>query len=198
MTVGTRASQSSRGSFQAHMRASTPRAERPESRSSSSASASGSGRQVAMRRCIRRAYHGARMKRLAYALLAMIWIAGIWIWMRPEPQERATPALQPCASAEQATLSEANAKPGAPSPHAPLAPAARHRQRVASDAEAVPLARLRVKSSVSLPLLYVEVSIAGEDWIEVDLPEEGLEVEPSAYPLRVRAAGHLEADAPRG
>src|SRR5690242_21551282 len=132
------------------------------------------------------------MRRFAYVLLALIWIAGIWIWFQRAPDAGPGPSVPPSVPALEAQPVPAAKLDSAAAPR--KLPTARHRQRIpAPSGEATP-AIVRVKSSVGLPLLWVEVSVAGEDWQRVDLPESGLEVELEAYPLRVRAAGHLETD----
>ena len=135
------------------------------------------------------------MRRFAYGLLAACWIAGIWIWFRREDAAPTPAPLAPRAPALETPTAVA-AKLEAPAQPRKL-PSARARRRIASSPEAVPLELVRVRSSVGLPLIEVEVSIAGEAWQRVDLPQSGLEVEPEAYPLRIRAAGHLETEAAR-
>jgi len=77
-------------------------------------------------------------------------------------------------------------------------PPRQHRQRLSVPSGDTAPQIVKVRSSVGLPLLEVQVSIAGEDWQRVDLPQSGLEVETEAYPLRIRAAGHLACDVALG
>jgi len=139
------------------------------------------------------------MRRAAYVLMAVIWIAGIWIWFHPVPDAPAPKPLQPDVPALESS-SVAGAKLDAvalPRQPGPVA-APRHRKRLSVPSGERQPAIVRVKSSVGLPLLCVEVSIAGEEWEQVDLPQSGIEIEPEAYPLRIRAAGHLASDVALG
>lgn len=129
----------------------------------------------------------------------LIWIAGFALW---RPHSNAAPPQQPPAPAVhalEATTPVAVPLESTPAPRksAPVT-APKHRRQLTTARGAQAPALVRVRSSVGLPLLWVEVSVAGEDWQRVDLPQTGLEVEPEAYPLRIRAAGHVETDAPRG
>ncbi len=129
------------------------------------------------------------MRRLAYALLAATWVAGIWIWFHrtpdaapPKPVEPSVPALG-VSSADPAKL-DAAAAPRRP-------PTARHRQQVRGASPDEPVTVLHVRSSVGLPLIEVEGSVPGGEWERAGVLGDTLELEPGFSSFLLRAAGHL-------
>ncbi len=129
------------------------------------------------------------MRRIAYVLLALIWVAGIWIWFHrtpdaplPKPVEPGVPAVEP-APAVVAKL-DAPAPPRRP-------PTARHRQQVRGASLDEPVTVLHVRSSVGLPLIEVEGSVPGGEWERAGVLGDTLELEPGFSSFLLRAAGHL-------
>ncbi len=149
-----------------------------------------------MRRCMGRAYHARGMRKLAYLLLAAIWIAGIALWFARPRAPAALPQASRAPAAPVAPRAEALESPAAPARPHPV-PAA-HRQHVASAAPQAEMVLLTVRSSVGLPLLWVEGRIGEGEWQRADLLDGTMEIESDSPAFRLRAAGHLEAEVPAG
>src|SRR5690349_22233108 len=98
------------------------------------------------------------MRRFAYVLLALIWIAGIWIWFHGRPDAPAPKPLAPSVPAleeESTTVAKLDA---AETPRKP--PITRQRRPIPSARAEEPVTVLHVRSSVGLPLIEVEGRVA--------------------------------------
>lgn len=136
------------------------------------------------------------MRKLAYLLLAVFWIAGLALWFSRPRSQAALPEGSRAEAAPvvpRAEALESSAAPARPRP----APAA-HRQRLATAAPEAEMVLLHVSSSVGLPLLSVEGRIGEGEWQRADLLDGTLEIESDSPAFRLRAAGHLETEVPAG
>jgi len=134
------------------------------------------------------------MRRFAYALLVLFWIAGIALWLR---RERAPAALAVTPESQPAE-SQPHALEAAPVAAKPRPPPAAHRRALPGAKAEAESTLLHVRSSVGLPLLFAEGRIEGGEWERLDLLDGTTEIEPDAPAFRMRAPGHAEIDVQKG
>ncbi|MBK7643340.1 MAG: hypothetical protein IPJ19_09845 [Planctomycetes bacterium] len=131
------------------------------------------------------------MKRFAYLLLAVACAAALVVWLRRAPQ--AAPSA-PTAQAIQAPALALETQLEAPAEGKPAARRVLPRQRKSASApneSGASTYLLHVRSSVGLPLLWVEGKVEGGEWERAELEHDAVEIESGSPGFLLRAAGHV-------